>query len=354
MTAASPALRPGGPPLRLVRTALRDLLVEVGYRSGLTLPRRALRGRLNVVTFHRVLPPELAREYPIDTLVVTTDEFAWFLRLFEAHFSCTTLRDAHGRWSERRPADKPWLAITFDDGQRDNYEFARPLLERSGIAATFFVPTDAVERGEPLWHDRLAFAVVSGSERRPAAARALASALGAPPGLGPRQLVRRALDHAKGRPETERVAFVRDWESRLGGTAAPAWCGMMSWPQVRELAGGGHEIGSHTCSHAILTTCEDTRLAVEVARSREVLQDRCGTLVDSFCYPNGGHDARCVEAVRRAGYARAVTTRWGPNGAGASPLTLHRCDIQGRTSRSTSGSLSEARVAWRLAGFLRA
>lgn len=354
MTAAPPASRPDGSPLRRVRAALRDLLVAASYRSGLTLPRRALRDRLNVVTFHRVLPPELAREYPIDRLAVTTEEFAWFLRLFEAHFTCTTLRDAHAGWSARRPVDRPWLAITFDDGQRDNFEFARPLLERSGLAATFFVPTDAVESGQALWHDRLAWAVVQGSERRPDAARALAAAVGAPPGLGPRELARRALDHAKRRPDAERVHFVRDWASRLGGAPPPGWCGMMSWPQLRELAGRGHEIGSHTCSHAILPTCEDGDLDVEVVRSRAVLQERCGALVDSFCYPNGGLDGRSVEAVRRAGYARAVTTRWGPNDAAVSPLTLRRCDIQGRTSRSASGSLSEARVAWRLSGFLRA
>lgn len=350
--ASPPATRPGGSPLRRARAALRDLVVEAGYRSGLTLPRRALRDRLNVVTFHRVLPPELARLYPVDGLAVTTDEFAWFLRLFRTHFSCTTLRGAHGGFAARRPVERPWLAITFDDGQLDNYEFARPLLERSGLSATFFAPTDAVERGEPLWHDRLAWAVASGAGRRPAAARELASVLGAPPGLGPRELARRALDHAKALPDAGREAFVSGWEACLGGAAPPPWCGMMSWAQLRELAVRGHEIGSHTCSHAILTTCEAPRLDVEVARSRELLQDRCGTLVDSFCYPDGRHDARSAEAVRRAGYARAVTTRWGPNGPAASPLALRRCDIQGRTARSASGALSEARVAWRLAGFL--
>ena len=340
----------GSGPVGVARAVLRDAVVGIGWGLGLTRPARAVRDRLNVVTFHRVLPPELAREYPIGTLAVTTDEFEWFLRLFAAHFTCATLRDAHRRWtSGERPA-RPWLAITFDDGQRDNHAFARPLLDRSGLAATFFVPTDAVETGEPLWHDRLAWAVTAAAGRGARAVQALATEVGAARGAAPRELARHALDHAKRLADGERVRFVTDWEQRLGGAASPAWDGMMTWAEVRALADAGHEIGSHGCSHAILTRCDDARLSAEVGRSREILQDRCGAVVESFCYPDGGHDADSVVAVERAGYARAVTTRWGPNDSAESPLTLRRCDIQGRTARSARGRLSAARVAWRLAG----
>ncbi|BDG04624.1 polysaccharide deacetylase family protein [Anaeromyxobacter oryzae] len=332
------------------RLLARDALLEACYRTGATRPDRALRERLTIVTFHRVLPAELAREYPIDTLAVTTEELAWCLRFLADHFTCATLRDASRAFASGEAARRPWLAVTFDDGQRDNFEHALPVLGRAGVPATFFVPVDAVDTGEPLWHDRLAWAVARGGARDRTAAAALRAALGVDGEAPAAALVRRALDHAKRLDDRARAEFVARWEARLGGPARPAWDGMMTWTQVRALAAAGHEIGSHSMSHAILTSCDDRALERETRASRDLLRRRTGCDVESFCYPNGDHDARVLAAVRRAGYARAVTTRWGPNDRSAPEFALSRCDIQGRTSRSARGTLSPARLAWRLTG----
>lgn len=336
--------RPGA-----TRARIRDAITALAFRARLTHPATRLVERLNVVTFHRVLPAELARDYPIDPIVVTTDEFSWFLEFFDEHFTCATLREACDRWSCGERRSKPWLAITFDDGQRDNFLFARALLERRGFAATFFIPTAAVDCGEPLWHDRLAWAVARGSPSRPEERRELSATLGAPANLEGRPLVRRALNFAKELAHEERLSFVAEWEGRFGGPASPDWDGMMSWGEIRALADAGHEIGSHSSTHSILTSCSDRQLEVEVNGSREALMTCCRVPVDSFCYPNGDHDSRVVAALRRAGYARAVTTLPGANVAKRDLLTLRRCDLQGRTARSATGRLSTSRVAWRLA-----
>jgi hypothetical protein len=53
------------------------------------------------------------------------------------------------------PFREPVVAVTFDDGYRDVYEHAFPLLKRKGIPGAVFVVTDLVDR--PFWqiHDRL-------------------------------------------------------------------------------------------------------------------------------------------------------------------------------------------------------
>jgi peptidoglycan/xylan/chitin deacetylase (PgdA/CDA1 family) len=122
----------------------------------------------------------------------------------------------------------------------------------------------------------------------------------------------------------------------------------MNWEQLRDLAGRGHEVGSHSLSHPLLPTVGDAELERESAGSRARLEAQLGVSCESFCYPNGDCDGRVVAAVRRAGYARAVTTAWGPNTAGADPLRLTRCDLQGTHARDRSGALSAPRLAFRL------
>ncbi len=49
-------------------------------------------------------------------------------------------------------------AVTFDDGYRDNYELAAPILEKASIPATFYVTVDCVESGKLPWVSRLRYA----------------------------------------------------------------------------------------------------------------------------------------------------------------------------------------------------
>jgi peptidoglycan/xylan/chitin deacetylase (PgdA/CDA1 family) len=343
------------PPLlrRAVGPLVRDLAGALLYRSGITRPARQGAGRLSVVTFHRVLPEAALRDYPLPQIAVTPPELAWFLAHFQAHYTCGALAAVHRRWLDGERPPRPFLAITFDDGQRDNFEHARPALAAAGLAATFFAPLDAVDGDQPLWHDRLGFAAARLLQRERTAALALLGPPGAVerPGAAPvpdAALVGQAIQQAKRLAPGERVALVARLEARLGESARPPWDGLMSWDQLRALARDGHEVGSHSLSHPILTLVDDAQLEREVAGSRLRLEAELQRPCESFCYPNGDCDERVAAAVRQAGYRRAVLTRWGANPAGTDPLRLARLDMQGRHARDRRGRLSAARLAFRM------
>lgn len=97
---------------------------------------------------------------------------------------------------------------------------------------------------------------------------------------------------------------------------------------VRELLRAGWELASHSLTHRDLTTLSDQDLHHELARSRALLGNQFGVAVDFFCYPAGRYDARVVEAVRRAGYVGATTTRYGLARQGE-PFTLARVRVDG-------------------------
>ena len=117
-----------------LRLAVRDAVSRSLWAAGLTHPAHAAGELLTVVTLHRVLPERELAEYPLPQLAVTVDELAWMVAFLAERFTCETLSTAHRRWSARERPPRPFLALTFDDGQLDNFVHARPVLERHGKA----------------------------------------------------------------------------------------------------------------------------------------------------------------------------------------------------------------------------
>ncbi|MBJ22500.1 MAG: hypothetical protein CL933_24075 [Deltaproteobacteria bacterium] len=338
---------------RVLRSHLRDAIAKLLLVVRATEPACRLRGRLPIITFHRVLPEEERRAYAMPGLAVTPSELEWLLCFFGKSFHCGTLADSVRRAREEPAADRPSLAITFDDGQVDNWCHAKPVLDRIGMKASFFVPVESVESGVPLWHDRIAQAVARASARYPSEAARFAREF-APADRAMKPAPHDLVAFAKGLRAEERDRYVERWEELAGDGLRPDWDGFMSWEQLRSLSDSGHEIGSHSMSHAILPLCSSEEIVREVGESRRVLESHLDTSIGSFCYPNGDWDARCIEAVHDSGYQQAVVTAWGDNPARVEKddrFRLRRFDMQSDHSRDARGNLSRARLAWRISGF---
>jgi len=333
-----------------LRPLLRDVTVQALAATGMTVPGRTARSQLTVVTFHRVLPEALRRRYPLPGLVVTPEELDFLLEVFSRHYRCQRLDEGFREWRAGQHDERPRLCVTFDDGQLDNYEHARPLLDKHGVKATFFLPVDHVQTGQALWHDRMGFAVLHGlSQGRVGRAAVLACAgIGDRADEGAEALLRRVLAHVKALPDSQRVSLLEKIEAAVDAPPIAAEFGMMSWEQARELAATGHEIGSHALTHPILPRCTDDKIRFEVSESTDILAEQLNGRARSFCYPNGDCDARVIAAVRDSGYQCAVTTAHGINGRDAPEFELRRSDMHPDRLRDRSGRLSESRVLWRL------
>jgi peptidoglycan/xylan/chitin deacetylase (PgdA/CDA1 family) len=329
---------------------VRDLGAALLHRSSLLDPARLARDKLTIATFHRVLPERELIDYPMPGISVTPEELDWLLALFTKHYTVGTLGETATRFTlGDRPA-KPLLAITFDDGQHDNYRHARPVLAAYGAHASFFVVADATEHNETLWHDRVAYAFATAVRTTRADTHAFLTRLGVD--TNAHDLVQACVARLKLMTPEERDATLQELESIAGGRQRPAWDGMMSWDELKQMHADGHEIGSHSQTHAILPLITDEQLEREVAGSRDHLKQRLGFEIDTFCYPNGDCDERVAAAVQRAGYRHAVTTRYGINRSSASHYFWRRCDMQGSHARTAQGHFSEGRMLLRLSGRL--
>jgi peptidoglycan/xylan/chitin deacetylase (PgdA/CDA1 family) len=169
---------------------------------------------------------------------------------------------------ERLPGRTVFL--TFDDGFRDNYEVAMPLLREHGFHPLIFLLPTHVDDGAAL-----------------------------------------------------------DWpEVAEYHAAEPGLMRSMTWPEVEEMVAAGAEFGGHTISHPHLRDLDHASLARELTESRQLVERRLGSC-EVLAYPFGEWDERVATAAAAAGYTYAFSLPQGPQREGA-PLSIPRINVDRR------------------------
>ena len=234
--------------------------------------------------------------------------------LEEENFEVVALDDVPARLYIERP-ERPFAAITFDDGYRDNLEHAWPVLKHHGVPWTLFIVPDFVDRRGRLWWIELEEAiarldvleiVLDGSERvfntrgideKKSAYSNLCRRLKA----GPEDVLRRV---------TAELASQAGLDvSRLVAEHCAGWDEIEVLAQDPKVT-----IGSHTRSHPILLRHDASFVAMEIKDSKSVIERRLGRPVRHLAYPQGDRGSagpREFAIAREAEYLTAVTTRPG-------------------------------------------
>jgi peptidoglycan/xylan/chitin deacetylase (PgdA/CDA1 family) len=285
------------------------------------------RGTL-VLAYHRVLPDH--SDTPLDQGVVsaTRSSFVEQLRVLARHFDVvgTEALDApDGRPSRR-------VVLTFDDGYRDNYDIAFPLLQEHGLPATFFLTTGFLDRPAVPWWDELAWMV----RASPRAALEADEWLPAPvPLVADRRAAVTALTSLyKSLPTARTEAFLEHCAQVTAAGRCPdslaqdLW---MTWDMAAEMRDAGMGIGGHTVTHEVLARASEERQRAEIEGCQERLRDRLGVSMSSFAYPVGLRDAfddRTRELLRRADVRHAFSLYGGMlRRAPDDPLDIPRASV---------------------------
>jgi peptidoglycan/xylan/chitin deacetylase (PgdA/CDA1 family) len=321
---------------------LRNTLAGGYYHTGLPSMARPFRERYSVTLSPGARLPTIRRRTGPTARVVyyhrvnddndpffpatPTAVFEAQMRFLARHYRVVSLGQAVKHLDDGSPANV--VAVTFDDGYRDNYEKAFPILQRYGIPATIFLTTDSIDSGEPLWFEQLSLSLKKTTRQR----------LDLPAGLpGPFPLRNEAeriecngriQDFLRRLPDSER----RRWMVEILGCLAVVGDyerhhQMLTWEQVRYMNAHGIDFGGHTLSHPFLSRNTDEEAAREISGCKARIQAELQESIAHFAYPNGRDEdvsASARELVRAAGYRAAVTTNWGPNDGQTDRMQLRR------------------------------
>ncbi len=274
---------------------------------------RSQRVVVRILNYHRINYPEVIAQLDDEVLSATPELFDQEVRFCARHFDVVSFADLRSSLDGSTRLPRRPLIITFDDGYRDNYQHAFPILKSHKVPAMFFLAVGFIGRTELFWWDAVARAIKNhkgpqlrcdvGGEALELDTQSREARL---------ESIKQVLRRLKAVPNQVRVDAVQKL-SHPGSFAEPSNAGgeIMTWSEVREMYAAGMEIGSHTMTHPILTRVETPdRLRHEVAGSKAALEASLGAEVNVFSYPVGGPSAigeSVVREVQKAGYLFAVS-----------------------------------------------
>lgn len=218
---------------------------------------------LRVLMYHRVVD-----EDGTDILCVSSFRFAEQMRWLKEKGYCPLSLDHAMKNLTSATLPEKSVLITFDDGYRDNYENAYPILLRERFPATVF-PVTSFVRGDRV-HPRY--------EKR----------------------------------RKEIFYLTKD--------------------QIREMSQNNIQFGGHTQNHFLMTSQSEADIKSDLHSSLQELSDWTNQPIQYFAYPNGDYHPRHFSLLEEAGIRAAFTTEPGINTRSTPPFQIRRTEVSGRDS----------------------
>jgi peptidoglycan/xylan/chitin deacetylase (PgdA/CDA1 family) len=292
---------------------MKQIALKLMHSSGAFAPFRFLnRHKTLILMYHRFSDRE-------DGISTSASDFEAHLKYLKEHYNVLSLGQAVTKFRTNGNARARDAVITIDDGYRDAYKVALPLLRKYQMPATIFVVTGFLDRKVWLWTDKLRFALLETKKQvceYQTRERLIKLELS-----DRRSRIEGAAkinSYLKNIPDEEKEEVIQELAQSLQVSAPespPAEFEALTWDELRKLEEGGIEIGSHTHTHPILTQVALDRVGQELRTSKARLEEMLSHEVPLFCYPNGINNREIREETRVSGYKAAVTATPGFSGA---------------------------------------
>lgn len=283
-----------------------------------------------IVAYHKIKEREDDFHYGV-LGPPTMREFEEQIVYLREKYEVMSLPELIERIRSEKALPKRGAVITFDDGYRNTYTYAYPILRKYNTPATVFLTTGYIGTDNLFWWDKVAQIVKNATftkleleevgeysvvilNQRLKATRQIIKCLKVLPEETRNQLLQRM------------EAFATDPLVALNEAAT------LSWDQIEEMSHHNITFGAHTVTHPILTKISSEQANYEIYQSKKDIEEHLNKPVNLFCYPNGERgdfNEETKQLLRHSGFDSAVSLIPGMNTTRTDLYELRRFSATG-------------------------
>jgi peptidoglycan/xylan/chitin deacetylase (PgdA/CDA1 family) len=276
---------------------MRDTLITLSNKLGFLdiygfLRRKITKSQVAILMYHHVTSQEifenqilyLSQKYEIISLV----QLAQLI-------------------NEKETLPEKAVVITFDDGNKDNYKYAFPVLKKNKVHATIFLTTGHIDTDNLFWWDQLSYLINNTQKDELNIGEFGKYSLRS---KNDKQKVEFILtERLKKVPEqTKQEILNKIIEScEIIIPEGTGFSKILSWDEVKEMSDAGIDFGGHTVNHPILTNVPLERAKNEILVSKKMIEKEIGKQVTTFAYPNGDYNSDMTAFIKECGFLCAVS-----------------------------------------------
>ncbi|HEB73831.1 polysaccharide deacetylase family protein [Candidatus Desulfofervidus auxilii] len=275
--------------IQKIKTIIRKSIAFPIYKS--SIPRFFHRGQVLILMYHRVLSDnETIEPWLQPGMYVKESVFKMHLKFLLSYSQVISFSEFLKRWSENDwDKNGRYSIITFDDGWKDNYIYAFPVLKRYNLPATIFLTTNYIGTNKWFWPEKIGY--LFWKKENDITAEQIDKIIG---------VIKRF-------SEKEIETFIGTLQEEFG-ISLPKKRLLLNWEEIKEMSKYNISFGFHTANHRILTRLSQKEIINEINPPSTLKETN---FVPVFSYPNGEYNLEVENLLKEMGFEAAVTTKKG-------------------------------------------
>ncbi len=276
---------------------------------------------VSVLMYHRVTPPSSAFDgCPVETFRA---QMQWL-----KHYCLPIGPDELLQHTRELKQVRPPVLVTFDDGFRDYFDHAYPILKELNIPAVVFLATSFIDAGGMIWTDEVTWAIRNATSRPTRLPWSVETVFDFSSQRERGHFEYMAKLHLKSVPNAERKEKLAQLFKLLEASPPQTQIErqMLNWDEVRA-AIGLTTFGGHSHTHPIMSQIDEVEADAEIRACRERILAETGQAPKYFAYPNGRQqdfNDTTRRILKQHGFELAFSTMGGLNDQGTDTMAIKR------------------------------
>jgi len=272
--------------------------------------KRIVNKHIIIFTYHRVYPGK-------DNLFVKNvclEEFEKQVKYLKENFKIYSLEKLINLLSKPKidnPIKENIAVITFDDGYKDNYIYAYPILKKYQVPATIFLISGYIGKDELFWWDKVGY-IISNSQKSSINIPNFGdfSLIDSQKKLHCISFLLRRFKNISNQLKNEYIINLQ----KICDVTIPSGLAekiILSWDEIREMSDNGISFGAHTLNHPNLANIDLNEVEKEIVDSKKMIEERLKTDITLFAYPYGtksDYNNEIIELIKNAGFKCACSS----------------------------------------------